>query len=69
MATDLEKQIAKEAEELASVKYVPIKHYGPDKNTRCHFCGQLSDDLQLVERIGDHERYRGTSCCGGMVNE
>jgi hypothetical protein len=61
---DLEKQIAKEKEQLANVKYVPIAQLKPDKNMRCHFCGQLSDDLQLVGRVGDFERYRGR-CCGG----
>ena len=54
MASDLEKQIAKEAAELANAPKIPIRYFqpGPDKNTRCHFCGQLSDDLKLVEMIG-----------------
>lgn len=62
---NLAEQIEKEKAELKNVKYVPVAQLGPDKNTRCHFCGQLSDDLELVEVIGGVERQRGQSCCGG----
>jgi hypothetical protein len=66
---NLAEQIEKEKQELKNVKYVPVAQLGPDKNTRCHFCGQLSTELDLVEVINGFERYRGRACCGGYTNE
>ena len=59
-------QIAREADALANAPLVPL-HSGQNV-PRCHFCGQITTELTLVEGIGDPgavvERYAGRCCRG-----
>lgn len=57
----LEQQIEKEKRELASA---PVVARGP-LVSRCHFCGALVAETRCVEIVGDVERHKGISCCGG----
>lgn len=64
--TDLEAQVKREAAELAAAPALP----SADLQLRCHFCGQLTDDPDLVfgpqhpatgKPAGD-SRVRGACC-------
>jgi hypothetical protein len=61
---DLEAQIAQEKRAIDGAVKVPVTQYGPDKSQRCHWCGQLSDDLQRVEVLHGYERHKGRCCRG-----
>lgn len=59
MTTDLEKQVEREAQEIQQAQPV---HPGPP-SVRCHWCGQLAQQITLVEVVNGQERWKG-ECCG-----
>lgn len=60
VATDLQKQVELEAQEIANAPRVePV----PNLAVRCHWCGQLARSIALVEVVNGQERWKG-DCCG-----
>ena len=45
----LELQIEQEAKELAAVPKIPISQFTASRHIRCHICGQLYKESELLE--------------------
>lgn len=65
--SDLEDQVAKEAEELKNAPAIPVRNLQPQGfgvSGRCCLCGRISRNLVFREVIHGQERYVGNECCG-----
>lgn len=57
---EIDGQIEREREEIENAPRVPVS---TGRMSRCHWCGQPSRNLYLVETVNGQERYKG-DCCG-----